>query len=164
MMPGRPRVVIVGAGVAGLEALLALRALAGASVDITIVAPETKFVNSSMAVNEPSKPRRRHGLLLQDVARDLTARWHRGSAHSVDAERRKVVTDGTELAYDRLILAVGARFEPEMHAKRVLAYRGRRDGPAYRLLLRQLQAGRAKRLAFVKPSGASWPLPLYDRR
>jgi sulfide:quinone oxidoreductase len=163
MTAGRPDVLIAGAGVAGLEAVLALRALLGDTVDITIVSPETKFVNSSMALNEPSKPQRRHGLALQDVAGDLAARWHRGSVRSVDAELRMVVTDGgMELAYDKLVLAVGARFAQPTRAKGVLTYHGRRDGPAYRLLLRQLREGRVTKLAFVKPSGASWPLPLYD--
>jgi sulfide:quinone oxidoreductase len=163
MMSGRPVVLIAGAGVAGLEAVLALRAGLGDQVDITIVSPETKFVNSSMALNEPSKPQRRHGLALRDVASDLAARWHRGSLRSVDAERRTVVTaDGLEFAYDKLILAVGARFARPTRAKGVLTYHGRRDGPAYRLLLRQLREGRVTKLAFVKPSGATWPLPLYD--
>ena len=163
MTAGRPGVLIAGAGVAGLEAVLALRAILGDHVDITIVSPETKFVNSSMALNEPSKPQRRHGLALQDVASDLAARWHRGSVRSVDAERRMVVTaDGMELAYDKLILAVGARFARPTRAKGVFTYHGRRDGPAYRLLLRQLREGRVTKLAFIKPSGATWPLPLYD--
>jgi len=35
----RPCVLIAGGGVAGLETLLALRALAGDRVDITILAP-----------------------------------------------------------------------------------------------------------------------------
>jgi len=56
MTAGRPHVLIAGAGVAGLEAVLALRASLGDNVDITIVSPETKFVNSSMALNEPSNP------------------------------------------------------------------------------------------------------------
>jgi sulfide:quinone oxidoreductase len=163
MTAGRPGVLIAGAGVAGLEAVLALRASLGDNVDITIVSPETKFVNSSMALNEPSKPQRRHGLALRDVASDLAARWHRGSVRNVDAERRMVVTaDGIELAYDKLILAVGARFAHPTRAKGVLTYHGRRDGPAYRLLLRQLREGRVTKLAFIKPSGATWPLPLYD--
>jgi len=163
MISPRPSVLIAGAGVAGLEAVLALRAILGDNVDITIVSPETKFVNSSMALNEPSKPHRRHGLALDDVASDLAARWHRGSVRSVDAERRIVLTaGGMELAYDKLILAVGVRFAHPTRAKAVLTYHGRCDGPAYRLLLRQLREGRITKLAFIKPSGATWPLPLYD--
>jgi sulfide:quinone oxidoreductase len=163
MTTGRAHVLIAGAAVAGLEAVLALRATLGDHVDITIVSPEPRFVNRSTALIEPSKPQRRHGLALQDVASDLAARWHRGSVRSVDAERRMVVTaDGMELAYDKLILAVGARFARPTRAKGVLTYHGRRDGPAYRLLLRQLREGRVTKLAFIKPSGATWPLPLYD--
>jgi sulfide:quinone oxidoreductase len=44
----------------------------------------------------------------------------------------------------------------------VLTYHDGRDGPDYRLLLHQLREGRVNRLAFVKPAGPSWPLPLYD--
>jgi NADH dehydrogenase FAD-containing subunit len=61
----RPRVLIAGAGVAGLEALLALRALVGDGVEITIVAPETKFINDSMAVTRPSTPPRIHAVPLE---------------------------------------------------------------------------------------------------
>ena len=39
MSRGRPHVLIAGGGVAGLETLLALRALAADRVDITILAP-----------------------------------------------------------------------------------------------------------------------------
>jgi sulfide:quinone oxidoreductase len=36
--------VVAGGGVAGLEALLALRALAGTRVELTLVAPHDEFV------------------------------------------------------------------------------------------------------------------------
>jgi sulfide:quinone oxidoreductase len=44
----------------------------------------------------------------------------------------------------------------------VLTFREGHDGPGYRLLLHRLRQGLVNRLAFVKPAGASWPLPLYD--
>ena len=44
----------------------------------------------------------------------------------------------------------------------MLTYHDGRDGPDYRLLLHQLREGRVNKVAFVKPSGASWPLALYD--
>ena len=43
MGSGRFRVVIAGGGVAGLEALLALRDMAGDRVDLTLLAPEAEF-------------------------------------------------------------------------------------------------------------------------
>jgi|SRR5215216_3660701 len=155
--------ILACAGVAGLEALLALRALLGDQVDITVVAPEVKFVNRSMTVARPSMPSRRHGLPLRDVATDLGADWRRGTIDRVAPARRTVVTgDGTELLYDRLVLAMGARAERQWHSKGVLTYHGRQDRPAFRLLLRRLREGGLTRLAFVKPVGATWPLPLYD--
>jgi sulfide:quinone oxidoreductase len=40
----KPRVLIAGGGVAAIEALLALRDLAGDHVDIELLAPERYFV------------------------------------------------------------------------------------------------------------------------
>jgi sulfide:quinone oxidoreductase len=38
------RVLIAGGGAAGLETMMALRALAGERVDLTLVAPDDEFV------------------------------------------------------------------------------------------------------------------------
>ena len=73
-----------------------------------------------------------------------------------------VTKDGQELPYDVLVLALGARPDREWHDDGVLTFRDGRDGPGYRLLLHQLREGRVNKLAFVKPTGPSWPLPLYD--
>lgn len=138
----RARVLIAGGGVAGLEAMLALRALAGDRVDVTILAPELK---------------------VHDAAAEIDARWHRGELARVEHERhRAFTTDGDELAYDTLVLAIGARQQREWTSASALTYRGGRDAGDYRLLLHDLVKGRIHRLAFVKPSGVSWPLPLYD--
>ncbi len=161
--PSPARVLIAGGGVAGLEALLALRALAGDRVDITILAPELKFVNRSMSVDEPFKPPRVRGVKLQDTAAELGADWHRGALDRVEPEQHLVVTkDGDELPYDRLVLALGAHPEREWESAEVLTYHGGRDSPDYRLLLHQLREDEVNKLAFVKPGGTSWPLPLYD--
>jgi sulfide:quinone oxidoreductase len=161
--PARSRVLIAGGGVAGLETLLALRALAADRLDIAILAPELKFVNRSMAVDQPFTPKRVRGLRLKDVAAELGAHWHRGALDRVEHEQHVVVTrDGEELPYDMLVLALGAHPEWEWQSEGVLTYHGGRDGPSYRLLLDQLRQGQVNKLAFVKPAGASWPLPLYD--
>ena len=46
------RVLIAGGGVAGLETLLALHALAENRVELTVIAPEDEFVYRPLAVNE----------------------------------------------------------------------------------------------------------------
>jgi sulfide:quinone oxidoreductase len=159
----RQRVLIAGGGVAGLETLLALHALAGDRVDITIVAPELRFINRSMAVDQPFKPQRVRGVRLMDTAAEFGARWHRGALDRVEHEHRRCVTkNGDELPYDMLVLALGARPDHEWHSEGVLTYRDGRDSANYRLLLHHLRERRHHRLAFVKPAEPTWPLPLYD--
>jgi NAD(P)H-nitrite reductase large subunit len=127
----RPRVLIAGGGVAGLETLLALRALAADRVDITILAPELKFVNRSMAVDQPFKRQRVRGIRLQNAAAELDTRWHRGALDRVEHEQHRVVTkDGYELPYDMLVLAIGAHPEREWAPEEVLTYHGGSDAPA----------------------------------
>jgi sulfide:quinone oxidoreductase len=159
----RQRVLIAGGGVAGLETLLALRALAADRLDITLLAPELKFVNLSMSVDQPFKLQRGRGLRLKDTAAEFGAHWHQGTLDRVEPGQHLVFTrDGEELPYDMLVLALGAHPEREWNSEEVLTFHGGRDGPNYRLLLHQLRQGQVNKLAFVKPAGASWPLPLYD--
>ena len=161
--PARARVLIAGGGVAGLETLLALHALAGDHVDITLVTPDLRFVNRSMAVDQPFRTQRRRGIRMERVAAEHDAGWHRGALDRVEHQPGVVVTkDGDELPYDMLVLALGARPDREWHADGVLTFRDGRDGPSYRMLLHQLREGRVDKLAFVKPTGATWPMPLYD--
>jgi hypothetical protein len=106
----RPRVVIAGAGVAGLEALLALRALAVDRIDITLVAPELRFVNRSMAVAQPFSLQRVRGVRLQESRRStgragIVAPSIASSAGGAWSSPRRP----HELAYDMLVLALGAR-------------------------------------------------------
>jgi sulfide:quinone oxidoreductase len=159
----RPRVLIAGGGVAALETLLALRAAAAERVDITLIAPETKFFNRSMAVDQPARARSGNGLKLRDVAGEFGARWHRATVGHVDSRRQVVVTEeGEALDYDRLIVAVGARSGREWHVDRVFTYRDAVDLHRYRRLVRQLEDGRVASVAFVKPQGATWLVPLYE--
>ena len=88
----RERVIIVGGGVAGLETLLALRALGGDRLDISVVAPELKFINQSMCVEQPFKPQRVRGIRLDRVAREFHARWHHDTLDRVHPQERRIVT------------------------------------------------------------------------
>src|SRR5215212_11695669 len=90
--PGRPRVLIAGAGVAGLETLLALRALASDRVEVTVVAPELKFLNPSMSVDEPFKPKRARGIRLETLFADFDARWVRADLDRIEPDQHQAVT------------------------------------------------------------------------
>jgi sulfide:quinone oxidoreductase len=161
----RPRVVIAGGGVAGLETLLALHGLAKNRLDITVVEPEVKFVDRAMAVVQPFNGRRVRGVRMQDVVDEGGARWLRRRVDRVEHAHRVVVTrDGIRLPYDKLVIAVGAR-PPERGwppGDGRLVFRDSRDAASYRLLLQHIRTGRVKRLAFVRPSGPSWPVPMYE--
>jgi sulfide:quinone oxidoreductase len=157
------RVVIAGGGVAALETLLALHALAADRLNVTLLAPERMFVNRAMSVDQPFKPQRVRGLRLEGVAAEHDARWHVGTLDRVDHDRRRVLTrDGDALGYDALVIAIGAHPDHEWDSPGVLTYHGGGDSSDYRLLLAELLEGRVDRVAFVRPGGASWPLPLYD--
>jgi len=160
----RRRVVIAGGGVAGLETLIALRSLAGDRVEITLVEPELTFVNRSMAVREPFKGSGARGVRTEDIAAEFGAQWVRRTLDRVShAERVAVTKDGLRLPYDMLVLAVGARrSEPTWPPTGQLTFYDDRDTPVYAALLRHVRDGRINKLAFVRPAGPSWPMPMYD--
>src|SRR5690242_10971367 len=103
------KVVIVGGGVAGLEAALALRDLAGDRVATTMVAPDPEFVYRPMRVREPfAGPEARH-YPLDEIARDLGVELRQDKFKWLDPALRAVHTEsGDEVSYDALLLALGA--------------------------------------------------------
>ena len=106
-------VVIAGGGVAALEALLALRALAGDRVTVELIAPEPHFWYRPLAVAEPFGLGHTQRLQLSNVASDTCASFTLGSVTAVDAERRIARTStGADVSYDVLLLACGAAPEP----------------------------------------------------
>ena len=100
------RVLIAGGGVAALEAVLALRSLAGDRVALELLAPGGEFAHRPYSVTSPFT-----GEAVPRIAFDRThVRHHRGSLAEVDPGRHVVhTTDGGELPYDRLIVALGAQ-------------------------------------------------------
>jgi sulfide:quinone oxidoreductase len=101
---------IVGGGVGGLESALALQALAGDRVALTLIAPERHFTYRPLAVAEPFGGQRVLRFSLQAIAegpRD-PARARRGrrggGRRSAPAHQ-----DGETVPYDHLVLATGGR-------------------------------------------------------
>jgi sulfide:quinone oxidoreductase len=159
---GRPaRVLVAGGGFAALEALLALRALAGDRVAIELVSPQRQFAYRPAATAEPFGDEPPLAYDLPDIARDLRA------AHRVDrleavapAVRSVRLASGAHLDYDALILAVGAQLRASVPG--ALMFTGPREARHIRGLLDDLVGGRARSVIFAVPSGVSWPLPLYE--
>ena len=155
------RVLIAGGGVAGLEALLALRDLAGDRVELTLLSPDREFVYRPMAVAEPFGRGRADRHPLADIAADVRAELLHGALAQVDAPNHVAVTgDGQRLAYDALLVAVGARSEPAF--RRALTWTPETDAELFGSLLRDLDEGYLKRVAFIVPPGVAWALPAYE--
>jgi sulfide:quinone oxidoreductase len=155
------RVVIAGAGVAGLEAALALRHLAGDLVAAELVAPETEFTYRPLAVAEPFRVGEVSRFPLASLAEGAGAALRQGTLAGVDPEQKVVTLEGgATVVFDAFVLALGA--QPRAAVVGALTFRGPQDGPALAALLERATAGSIRRIAFVVPAGGSWPLPLYE--
>jgi sulfide:quinone oxidoreductase len=159
-MPDPMHVLVAGGGVVGLETLLALRDLAGDRVRCTLLTPEREFVYRPMAVGEPFARGRARRHSLDEIARDLGADLVAGRLTGVDTEAREVRTGDGTIGFDALVIGVGAGAEPAL--PRVLTWTPESDDEVYGGLLRDLEEGYTKRVAFVVPVGVAWPLPAYE--
>src|SRR5512134_330501 len=154
-------VLVVGGGVAGLEAALALRALGAGRVGVEILAPELHFYYRPLAVSEPFGGEPVHRWELADLARSAGADFTPGELAGLDAEEHTAhLRHGPPIGYDAVVLACGAR--PETAVPGALTFRGPADVDALRRLVDGLERGELRRLAFVVPTGIVWPLPLYE--
>jgi sulfide:quinone oxidoreductase len=161
MKDSRRHVVVAGAGVAGLETALALNAIAREYVTVELVAPESEFTYRPLAVAEPFQVGEVRRFPLDRLVEAGGAELRNGTLVGVDAdEKRAMLADGQSVAYDALVLALGA--QPREAVPGALTFRGPEDRAALAGLLERVTAGELRRLAFVAPPGASWPLPLYE--
>jgi sulfide:quinone oxidoreductase len=157
----RFHVLIAGGGVAALEALLALRELASDQTEVSIVAPGDDFVYRPLSVGEPFRRTLPRRFSLWEIARDTGATFHRTALGEIDVERRLArTTGGSELAYDALLIAIGA--QPTEAVPGALTFCGSADAPAMRKLLADAAAGRVHSVVFTMADETWWPLAAYE--
>jgi sulfide:quinone oxidoreductase len=161
---GRTRVLIAGAGVAGLETALALRAFAGDRVETELLDPAAELTLAAESTAHPFG-RRPRATPLASLAELAGARLRHERLEEVLTEDGLALTDGgAALGYDRLVVAVGARAEPSLDG--AITFVGTAAVPAMRRMLQRVvrggRHGLHTRLAFVVPAGPVWPLPAYE--
>jgi sulfide:quinone oxidoreductase len=157
----RAQILIVGGGFAGVEAALALRALAEDRVTVRLLAPDAVFRYRPAATSEPFDLAPSRSYDLRAILADLEARYHQSRLEAVASRKHFVRTaSGARLEYDALILASGAR--AVIGVPGAITFRDQRDIPLIRRLLAHVRAGRVRRVVFALPTGIVWPLPLYE--
>src|SRR3954447_13244168 len=147
------RVLIAGGGVAALESVLALRALAGDRVTVELLAPGADFAHRPYSVRSPFT-----GDDVPQISFDRThVTHHRGALAEVDADRHEVrTTDGGRLPDDRLVVATGAQPVEGVHGATL--FRGPVSAGAVEGALREAR----ERVIFTVPAAASCTLPVYE--
>jgi len=155
------RVLIAGGGVAALEALLALRALAPEQTEITLLAPNSEFVYRPMTVREPFAYPQANRYALAPIVAEAGAELIAEELAWVDPQKRVAHTSGdVEIHYDELVLALGARALPRY--EHALTIDDRKLDETMHGLIQDVEEGYVKSIAFVSPGRMAWPLPLYE--
>jgi sulfide:quinone oxidoreductase len=155
------RVLVAGGGVAGLEALHGLHALAGDRVGLTLVAPEDEFVYRPLAVEKPYGVGRTRQVPMTRAALQVGAEFVAGTVESVDPEAKVVKTsEGAGIEYDALLLAVGAT--PVTVVPNAMTWDDRADSETLGGLIQDIEQGYSHSLAVVIPPGPAWPLRGYE--
>ena len=151
-----PQVLIAGGGITGLEALMALHDLAEDRVEITLAAPEPEFLYKPLSVEEPFSLAPAERRALEPLVGELGARFVQKALAAVrPADHVAELADGSELAYDALVVCIGGRARPALPGAITFGASGQV------LDVEELLRG-SERVAFVVPPFNTWPLPIYE--
>ncbi len=155
------RVVIAGSGVAAVEAVLALRALAGRGFEIDLLAPEHALVDRPTSVRTPFGLGAAPSLDLHGLASRYDVRLVQGELAGVDtAARLAWVEGGDALPFDHLLVAVGARPVPAILGG--LTFAGPADAHPVESMLGEAIRGHRRRIAVAVTAAVTWPMPAYE--
>jgi sulfide:quinone oxidoreductase len=130
-------------------------------VATTLVTPAETLLMRPLAVQDPFTRQGAREYPIARIVADTQSTWVKDVVASVDPEAAVVRTrDGSELAYDALLLAIGGRERrPFEHAD---VFTGRNADRTLHGLVRGIETGQVTSVAFVLPHEWMWPLPLYE--
>lgn len=154
-------VIVAGGGVAALETVLALHDLASELTETTLLAPNSTFAYRPMTVQEPFAYGRARSYELAPIMRDNGAEQLVDELSWIEPDKQLVHTgQGSELRYDALVLALGAKATPRF--EHAVTIDDRRLDETLHGLIQDVEGGYLKSVAFVAPGRMAWPLPLYE--
>ena len=142
------KILVAGGGVAAIETVLALQALAGERVEIELLAPGGDFIERARRCARPSTARTPRA----SAGRARRRHHRRGALAAVEGNVART-TDGGVPRFDRLVVAVGAR--PVEAVPGATLFRGPVSAGAVECALR------CERVVLTAPD-AAWTLPLYE--
>lgn len=102
-----PRILILGAGYAGLLCATRLARRLGDRGQVTLVGASDHFVER-IRQHERLCGTQLAQVQIAPLLHSTTARFVRGTVEAIDLAGRRVVTSGATLGYDRLVLALGS--------------------------------------------------------
>jgi len=156
------RLVIVGGGVAALEAMLALRELAGDRVEVELHTPQRVFAYRPLLVGKPFDTGKVIEYDLDDLARRAGAAFYRDKVVAVEPDERRILTHvGEKVPYDYLLLCPGAEPRSVIPGTEPFWGSGDDEGAVVRVIGR-LRGGELRRVAFAIPGAVTWTLPIYE--
>lgn len=154
-------VVIAGGGVAALEAVLTFNEVAQARLRLTMLSAEPDFHYLPLAVTRAFSGGHAYRLSLAEILKRLQTELVVGSLEAVDIpDRRLRIADGSELAYDALLIAIGARRRGTLPG--AITFAGDNAATELRGLLQQASEGSLRKLVYAIPAGVQWTLPAYE--
>jgi sulfide:quinone oxidoreductase len=156
-----PRVVIAGGGVAGLEALIGCRTLAGERVELELISPERVFAWRSLAVAAAFGSDPTPSIDVGEIAQTTGAAFTVDRITDVDATSGTLaLASGESRSFDALVLCVGARAEEAIPG--AITFGAHHGVARFTQMLEQAQDGSIANLVFAMPTQAAWPLGLYE--
>jgi NADH dehydrogenase FAD-containing subunit len=152
----RTKILVVGGGVAGRDAISALRAVSSGWFDIELMTPQRHVISRSLAPGPPFLQATVERVELAAITARHNVLLTRDALELVEPERHAVLTQGgAQRLYDVLVLALGTT--PARSVAGAMAFRGLQDLDALTAALEPVRC-----VAYIASSTAMWTAPLFE--